>query len=84
MADYRALTDADLSAKIGRYEDAIEKIDLGGDVAVIAGEGRRMEIVQANASGARQTLEDLYYERSRRFPDQFPRRGRAIGVRILP
>ena len=84
MADYRGLSDAELAGKITRYETAIEKIDLGGDVAVIAGEGRRMEIVQANAGAARNTLEDLYCERARRQPGLFPRRGRAIGVRILP
>lgn len=84
MADYRGLSDDDLRAKITRYEAAIEEIDLGGGVAVIAGEGRRMEYVQANASKARETLEDLYYERSRRWPADYPRQGRAIAVRILP
>ena len=84
MADYRGLSEFDLLSKIQRYEDAIEKIDLGGDVSKIQGEGRLIEIVQANAGKARETLEDLYYERSRRWPDKYPRTGRAINVSFQP
>jgi hypothetical protein len=82
--DYRSLTDADLTAKIKRYEEAIEEVELGGGVASITDAGRKMDYVRSNLTSAQTTLAALYAERSRRDPVNYPRRGRAISVEIMP
>jgi hypothetical protein len=82
MPDYRGLSDDELKAKIVLYEARAEEILMGDGVAKIQGEGRLMEYVQANSGQLTAALEQLYYERSRRWPDLFPYRGRAIGVRF--
>ena len=83
MGLYSGLTDQELAAKITRYMTAIEEVDLGGGVGVIAGEGRRMEITAANANSARRTLDELILERDTRANGgRTP--GRAIGMRFYP
>lgn len=85
MPDFSRLSDADLDTKIAKYEAVIEDVELNGGVGKVQGEGRLVEYVQANVSSARNTLEELYFERRKRTAalTGLPC-GRAIPVRILP
>lgn len=84
MLVYRQLTDDALLLKMQAVADAIEKAALGDEIAVIAGEGRRMEVTRSNLGEARNLydlLEGIWFER---YPDQAPvRGGRAISVTIV-
>ena len=62
MRPYEHLTDEQLLAEIADYRGAIKKIAMGESVAVVAGEGRRMEFVASNVDVARTELRELYLE----------------------
>lgn len=62
MRLYADLTDEQLSAEISEYSGAIKKIALGGGIAVVAGEGRRVEYASGNVGEARTALRDLLAE----------------------
>lgn len=66
MGLYSTMTDQELLAEIKQYRDAIKATALGGGVGVIAGEGRRVEIVQSNMSEARLALRELLVEAENR------------------
>lgn len=81
MGRYSNLTDEELSAKITSFRDAIEAIALGGDVSVVAGEGRRMEFTRSNVKDAERIMQQLEAEWDARFPATPQTYGRALGVR---
>lgn len=66
MGMYSDLTDEELSAKIAKYRQAAEDLDIGEQVAVVAGEGRRMEFTRANSRRLLATLKALIREKDRR------------------
>lgn len=76
---YSDLTDEELEAKITELRDGIEKVAMGGAVAVIAGEGRRKEFTRSNSTELRKLLNAALDERDNR--KNGGRRGRALGVR---
>ncbi len=80
MIEYQHLTDVQLKAKIRAIAEAIEKVALGEHIVVVAGEGRRMEVMKANLPEIKTILARYYTEYYRRFPQE--KRGRAIGVRF--
>jgi len=65
MGIYSDLDDEELAAKIIQLRDAVETA-AGGGVAVIAGEGRRMEYTRANSSGLKELLRAALSERDSR------------------
>lgn len=84
MGRYSDLTDEALDARIIKFRDAIEEIAVGGDVSVIAGEGRRMEVTRGNIGQAERILAELELEKQRRDPTYDATRcGRAISVGIF-
>lgn len=78
MIEYQHLTDVQLKAKIGQIAEAIEKIALGEHMIVIAGEGRRMEVMKANLPEIKSILAKYKAAYYARYPQE--QRGRAIGV----
>ncbi len=74
------LSDDALKDKIIELQTKMETLALGGDVQVVQGEGRRMELTRSNIGEAQRLLERYHDEWYRRFPDQ--RTGRAIGVKF--
>ena len=62
---YTRLTDEQLAAKVEELSTAYEKA-VGGGVAVVAGEGRRMEYSRANAPGLYSLLTVALREQDRR------------------
>lgn len=62
MRPYEHLTDEQLLAEIAEYRAAVKKVALGGEVGVVAGEGRRVEFVASNLDAARLELRELYAE----------------------
>lgn len=83
MGLYSLKTDQELLDLIAKYEAAIETATIGGDVAVIAGEGRRMEFTSCNIGGAWKILRELVAELARR-PGYDHLRHYAIPVEIGP
>lgn len=80
MRPYIDYTDEQLIAEINATL-AARKTAISGGVAVVAGEGRRIEYTRANLTGLEQTLRDLGYEaRQRGLP--IGGTGGALTVRI--
>ena len=65
MGIYSDLGDAELDEKIVELRDAYEKT-VGGQVAVISGNGRRMEYTRADSKALRSLLRDAQNERAER------------------
>lgn len=63
---YSDLTDEQLAAKIVQFRDAQDELALGGGVAVIAGEGRRIEYTRSQSGKLASALIELLAERDRR------------------
>lgn len=82
MRLYADLTDDELSAEISEYRAAIKKVATGGGIAVVAGEGRRVEYVSGNVGEARTALRDLLAEASYRGLPIAGTGGGAIPVEI--
>lgn len=78
---YADLTDEELNAKVSELRDAIEKVSLGGAVAVIAGEGRRVEYTRANSEGLNSLYRLAIIEVEKR-ANGGRVGGRALGVRF--
>lgn len=78
---YPELDDAALIAEIVEYRAAKKAVALGGGIAVIAGEGRRIEYTRANSSALDSELRNLLYEARRRGLD-IGGSGGAIAVEI--
>jgi hypothetical protein len=76
---YSDLSDEELTARIVKYRDAQDQVVMGGNVAVIAGEGRRIEYTRSNASSIAAILSELLAERNRR-----PSMGGSCGGNALP
>lgn len=74
------LTDEALDAKIVELRGKIEKVMSGEAVAVMAGEGRRIEYTRGNVDGLQQLLDSAITERDRR-RNSGRRPGRALNVR---
>ncbi len=81
MGRYSGLSDEELAVKIARYETAVEEVELGGDVAVIQSDGRRMEVVRGNLTAAQGSLNEMLLERDKRANGGILP-GRAVSVRI--
>ena len=62
MRLYADLTDEALLAEIAEYRAAIKKVAMGGNVGVVAGEGRRIEYTAGNIEAARLELRELFAE----------------------
>ena len=62
---YASLSDEDLIAEINDLNTAKRKAMMGG-IAVIAGEGRRVEYSKADVGAMNVTLRELYAEARRR------------------
>jgi len=80
MRIYASLTDEALEAEVAEYIAAI-KTAVSGGIAVVAGEGRRIEYARGNIGEARLALRELFAEaqyRSLAFGDG----GGAIPVEI--
>lgn len=67
--DYSTLTDEELAAKVTELRNALEATSIGGGVAVVAGEGRRMEYTSANRADLRQFYQAALREQQRRDPN---------------
>ena len=80
MGLYATMTDQELLAEIKEYQAALKATAIGGGVGVIAGEGRRVEIVQSNTGEARLALRELLNEAANR--GLIDRQGGAIAVEI--
>ncbi|MET0373960.1 MAG: hypothetical protein ABW128_06845 [Rhizorhabdus sp.] len=65
MRPYINMTDDELTAEI-TATFAARKTAIGGGVAVVAGEGRRIEYTRSNLSGLDRTLRDLGFEARKR------------------
>lgn len=78
---YDDLDDEALDAKIIELRDKIEKVAGGGQVAVIAGEGRRREFTRSNLGELQRMLTVASNTRERRL-NGGRLRGRALGVRF--
>lgn len=65
MGFYSDLTDEELAAKVTELRDAYEKT-IGGGVAVIAGNGRRMEYTRADSKALMGLLRDAQNEQDER------------------
>ena len=76
------LTDQQIIAKIQKLQCAIEDAVSGDKITVVAGEGRRMEVMKANIGEAKRMMSDYESEYYSRNPDKRPRGGRAIGVKF--
>lgn len=81
MRPYIDLTDEELIAEIKAYRAAKRKIAMGGDVAVIAGESRRLEFTRSSSTVLDTELRSLYYEARKRGLD-IGGTGGAIAVEI--
>lgn len=82
MGRYSDLSDEALAAKITTFTEKLEEVAIGGDVAVIVSDGRRMELVRGNTGAAERILEMLLDEREKRANGgRLP--GRALGMRFL-
>ncbi len=82
MGRYSSLTDEELQEKITLFSTAIETIALGGEVAVIVTDGRRMELVASNVGMAENILRLLEDEQEKRANGGvLP--GRALSMRFL-
>lgn len=82
MNPYGRLTEEQLLAEIAQYEAAAKEFALGGDIAVIAGEGRRVEYTRRDGKAVNNALRELYAEAADRGLDGFTGGGRAIPVRF--
>lgn len=78
---YEDLSDEDLDEKIAKFRDAIEEATIGGDVAVIVSDGRRMELTRGNMAGSEKLLTRLLEEKEMRANGGILR-GRALGMRF--
>lgn len=77
---YDDLDDAALDAKIIELRGLLEQVVGGGEVAVIAGEGRRKEFTRANLDGLQRLYDQAVATKARRENGgRLP--GRAIGIR---
>lgn len=81
MGRYSGETVEWLLDEITQYRDAIKAAILGGDIGVVAGEGRRIEIFKCDPRAANETLRELEAELARR-PGYEDRRTWAIAVEI--
>lgn len=77
---YSDLTDLELDEKIVELRTKVEQVVGGGGVAVLAGEGRRVEYTRGNVAGLEALLTEARNEKERR-GNGGRLRGRAIGVR---
>ena len=77
---FEKLTDDELSAKIDEIREKITAMTFGGEVAVVAAEGRRLEFTRANAKQAHMLLEEAISEQNARNGATV---GRAIGVDFI-
>lgn len=75
---YDTMTDAELDAEIVELRAAARSLTSGGDVQVVAGEGRRMEYTRANHQDLRRDLNAACREKARRDPNFDP--GNALMV----
>jgi hypothetical protein len=66
MRPYETLTDEQLLAEYAEYHEAAKKVAFGGEIAVIAGEGRRAEYTKSNADALNLALRELAAEMSYR------------------
>lgn len=66
MGIYSDLTDEALAAEIAAYRAARKEMTLGQGVAVIAGEGRRVEFTKANRADLDAELRALIREQDKR------------------
>lgn len=66
MNRYADLTDTELAAKIKTLSEAVEGLDMGGKVAVVAGRGRRMEYTQGSRGNLDALLREAMKERAGR------------------
>lgn len=66
MRIYSSLTTEQLDAKISDLTGKLEGLQSGGGIAVIQGEGRRMEYTRGNSAGLQDLLKLALAERDRR------------------
>jgi hypothetical protein len=76
---YSGLTCEQLDKKIAELMSASEQLALGGGIAVVAGEGRRVEYTRGQSNGADKLLKEAICERDWRAGHVT---GGAIGVRF--
>lgn len=62
MSIYSGISDEDLLDEISQFRSARRELMLGQGVAVVAGEGRRMEFTRANAGDLTTELKNLIAE----------------------
>ncbi len=63
------LNDQELAALIVELRTGLKEAMLGGGVAVVAGEGRRLEYTRANIDDLKRELTAALREKGRRDPD---------------
>lgn len=82
MSPYKNLTDQQLLDKIAQFQAAYEELALGDGIAVIAGEGRRLEYTKRDGRAISNILRECYAEAQSRGLSGYDSRGGAIPVRI--
>lgn len=82
MRVYEDLTDEQLIAEIKEYRAARKTLAIGGGIATVAGEGRRIEYGRGDGRAISSALRELYLELEYRGLSDGDGPGGAIGVEI--